>query len=82
MFPIGKLDKGCLLRVERGFALILREFPNSVAVKNQRAYLAAVAGQRAKAQQYFLESNGEADLREWNGKKTTLEKFLMWTFGP
>jgi hypothetical protein len=55
-------------RVDRGFAVILKQFPDSLAAKSERAYLAALAGDKAKARKYLGETKGEMDLSVWNDK--------------
>ena len=66
-------------RVDRGFGILLNQFPDSLGAKNQRACLAAMAGQREKARNYFLESQGQVELAQWSNKKN-FEQFLDWTF--
>jgi len=68
-------------RIERGFAILVKQYPDSVFAWNQRAHLAALAGDKAKAQEYFLHTRGEVDLASWNAKGEFDEVFA-WTFSP
>jgi Domain of unknown function (DUF4034) len=52
-------------RVDRGFAVIEKRFPDSLAAKSERAYLAAYAGDRQKTREYLNETQGKADLAVW-----------------
>jgi hypothetical protein len=74
-----KADPSAWKRVDRGFDVILKRFPDSLGAKTERAYLAALAGDRRKAQRYFGETKGEVDLKHW-GSKESFEKFLRWTY--
>jgi hypothetical protein len=70
----------CWERVERGFDAISKQFPQeATGLAGQRAFLAAMAAQGAKAQQYFLETNGKVDPGDWGGKKE-VEQFVEWLF--
>jgi hypothetical protein len=55
-------------RVDRGFAVILKRFPDSLAAKNERAHLAGLAGDKEKARKYFAQTEGKVDLTEWHAK--------------
>lgn len=55
-------------RVDRGFAVILKRFPDSLAAKNERAHLAALAGDKEKARKYFEQTEGKVDLSVWYAK--------------
>jgi hypothetical protein len=66
-------------RVDRGFAVILKQFPNSLAAKNERAHLAALASDKAKAQQYFLDTKGQIDLSMWRQKNEFIDA-ANWAF--
>ena len=52
-------------RVEKGFEVMLKSFPNSLSAKSERAYLAALALDYPKARKYFDELQGQADLTVW-----------------
>jgi hypothetical protein len=53
-------------RVDRGFAAIIKRFPDSLAAKNERAHLAGLAGDKEKARQYFKATEGKVDLSVWD----------------
>jgi hypothetical protein len=78
-WTVFKDNKSSWERVDRGFGVILKQFPDSLAAKTERAYLAALAGERGKARRYFLETKGEVDLEHWDSKNA-FDKFLKWTF--
>ena len=64
-------------RVEKGLELLLKKFPESLNIKNERALLAAVAGDREKARTYFAQIKDQCDLAVWRDKKR-LEDFIAW----
>jgi tetratricopeptide (TPR) repeat protein len=67
-------------RVERGLEGLLKRFPNSISLKNERAFLAALAGDKEKARAYFAEIKDECDLSVWH-EKQKIEKFATWLYG-
>jgi hypothetical protein len=52
-------------RVDRGFAVIEKKYPESVAARNERAHLAVLAHDKASARKYFDETGGKIDLSAW-----------------
>ena len=66
-------------RVDRGFSVIEKRFPNSLAAKSERAYLAAYAGDGQKARAYFKETQGEVDLAIWGSKEEYI-RIANWAF--
>ena len=66
-------------RVDRGFGGILKQFPDSIAAKNERANLAALAGDAAKAREYFQDMNGQVDLCQWSDTNE-VTKAINWAF--
>ena len=52
-------------RVDRGFAVIEKKFPDSLAAKNERAHLAVLAKDKANARKYLGETGGKIDLAAW-----------------
>ena len=66
-------------RVDRGFAVILKQFPDSLAAKNERAHLASLAGDREKARKYFILTEGKVDLSAWNAKGEFIDA-ANWAF--
>lgn len=67
-------------RVDRGFAVIEKTFPNSLAAKSERAYLAAYAGDAPKAREYLIETDGKAELSIWRYKEEYI-RVANWAFG-
>jgi hypothetical protein len=66
-------------RVDRGFAAILKQFPDSLAAKNERAHLAGLAGDREKARKYFIQTEGKVDLSAWHAKGEFIDA-ANWAF--
>jgi hypothetical protein len=66
-------------RVDRGFAVILKKYPDSLGAKNQRALLAAMAGDKDKARKYFMDTQGRADLTQWSDKGEFMD-CVNWAF--
>lgn len=66
-------------RIDRGFAAILKRHPDSLAAKNQRACLAALAGAREKARKYFSDLNGEVDPDAWSNLQN-YQRAYKWAF--
>ncbi|HXF09237.1 MAG TPA: hypothetical protein VN625_00530, partial [Desulfuromonadaceae bacterium] len=52
-------------RIDKGFNVIVHQFPDSLAAKNEHAYLAAVADDPMAARKYFDQTQGKADLSVW-----------------
>ena len=67
-------------RVDRGFAVIEKRFPDSLAAKGERAYLAAYAGDTEKTREYLKETQGQADLAIWYYKNEYI-RVANWAFG-
>jgi hypothetical protein len=67
-------------RVDRGFEAILKRFPDSLAAKNERAHLAALAGDKEKARRYFKATGGKVDLSDWNDAEEFTDS-ASWAFG-
>ena len=65
--------------MEKGFDVISKEFPDSLAAKTERACLAARANEKGMARSYFLETNGEVDLEQWESKEA-FGRCINWTF--
>lgn len=74
-------DKPSWERVDRGFTAILKRWPDSIAAKNERAHLAALAGEREAARKYFAETKGEVDLNSWVAKGE-YEEAYQWATAP
>lgn len=64
-------------RVDKGVEGLLKKFPESVALKNERVRLAGLVGDREKARAYFAQIKDQCDLSTWGGKKN-LEGFITW----
>ncbi len=68
-------------RVDRGFAVIEKKYPDSLAARNERAKLAGLAGDKAHAQQYFADTKGAIDLASWDAPGNYLS-WVMWAYQP
>jgi hypothetical protein len=66
-------------RVDRGFGVIEKRFPDSLAAKGERAYLAAYAGDAEKTRVYLKETQGNADLSVWYYKNEYI-RVANWAF--
>jgi hypothetical protein len=60
-------------RTDRGFAALEKRYPDSLAVKSERAYLAGLAGD-AKSRTYFDALGGKIDLSVWDTKDNFVEQ--------
>jgi len=67
-------------RTDRGFQVILKNFPDSLAAKNEGAHLAALAGDQAAALKYFLLTQGQVDLRQWDDQDQFVNCY-KWALG-
>lgn len=67
-------------RVQRGFDGILKESPDSLAAKTERAHLASLKGDKARARVYFFQTKGQVDLCLWDGEDAFHSNF-EWIFG-
>ncbi len=67
-------------RVDKGFEVIEKNFPDSLAAKNERAHLAALAGDKKKARKYFVQTEGKVDLSDWHAKGEFVDA-ANWAFG-
>ncbi|HWQ91207.1 MAG TPA: DUF4034 domain-containing protein, partial [Clostridia bacterium] len=68
-------------RVDRGFAAIEKHYPDSLAVKRERAYLAGLAGNRALARSYFDKLQGKVNLSVWK-TQARFERLAAWVYAP
>lgn len=66
-------------RVDKGFAVIEKRFPDSLAAKSERAYLAAYADDAGKTREYLAQTQGKADLAIWYTKDNYL-KVANWAY--
>jgi Domain of unknown function (DUF4034) len=66
-------------RVDKGFEIIEKDFPDSLAAKSARAHLAVLARDPEKARKYFVQTEGKVDLSEWS---STLQyaRFATWAY--
>jgi hypothetical protein len=60
-------------RTDKGLEALMKRYPNSLAVKSERAYLAGIAGDRPKARKYFDALEGRVDLSVWDSKDNFVE---------
>ncbi|MGO8838552.1 MAG: DUF4034 domain-containing protein [Limisphaerales bacterium] len=67
-------------RTDRGFEVILKNFPDSLAAKNEAAHLAALARDPAKALKYFLLTKGQVDVSQWDDKDQFVNCY-KWALG-
>lgn len=79
MREIFKLSQVSWPRVDRGFAVIEKKYPDSLAAKNERAKLAGMAGDKAHAQQYFADTKGAIDLAMWDAPGNYLS-WAIWAY--
>jgi hypothetical protein len=66
-------------RVDKGFEVILKRFPDSLAAKNERAHLAVLADDPIKARRYFDQTTGKIDLCVWKSA-TEYMQFAFWAY--
>lgn len=67
-------------RVNAGLGVIEKHFPNSLAVKNEGARLAVLAGDEQAAKKFFGQTHGEIDLACWDSKDDFIQ-FADWVYG-
>jgi tetratricopeptide (TPR) repeat protein len=67
-------------RVDKGFVDIEKQFPDSLAAKNERAYLGVLACDAPTARKYFDQTEGKVDLSVWNSTNDFI-KFANWAYG-
>jgi hypothetical protein len=60
-------------RVNQGFEIMEKQFPDSIAAKSEHAYLATLAEDNAVARKYFDELGGKVDLSVWLTKDAFIE---------
>jgi len=66
-------------RMQKGFEVIEKRFPDSLAAKNEYAHLAVLAGDKKTARKYFDEIDGQVDLSVWDSEDT-FTKFANWAY--
>ena len=54
------------LRVKKGLELIQKRYPDSLALKNEGAYLAVLAHDAKTAKKYFDQTKGQMDVTIWD----------------
>jgi hypothetical protein len=64
-------------RVQKGFAVIEKRFPNSIAAKNEEYYLAALAGRTKAARNALDKMDGNIDLSIWH-KRESFDSTCAW----
>jgi hypothetical protein len=60
-------------RVKKGFEVLEKRYPNSLAVKNEAAYLAFYAQDAPTARKYFDEAEGQMDKSIWQSQDEFLQ---------
>ena len=66
-------------RVDHGFKIIEKRFPDSLAAIGEHAYLASYAGNRETAREYLKKTEGKADLAVWYYKEEYI-RVANWAF--
>jgi len=66
-------------RVNRGFDLIEKRFPDSLSATSEHARLAVLAGDRIAAQKCFARLGGKLDLTIWKSEARFL-RFARWAY--
>ena len=78
----GNIFNDCKLswsRVNRGFEIIEKRFPDSLAAKSEHAHLAALAGDARTSLRCFDQIAGKADLTVWVTQKR-FERYATWAY--
>ena len=60
-------------RTEKGFEVLAKRYPDSLAVKSERAYLAGLAGDLPKVRGYYDALDGKVDLSVWDSRDSFVE---------
>ncbi len=68
-------------RVEKGFSVMRKRYPNSLSVKSEEAQLAGRAGKKEQARKLFKELGAQVDLSVWETQKE-FERFAIWVEMP
>ena len=68
-------------RIARGFAIIEKRYPDSLAAKSERAFLTALGGPVNEAQPSFDKLEGKVDLSIWLDRDE-FDTFARWAYGP
>lgn len=55
-------------RVKKGFEVLEKRYPNSLAVKNEGAYLAVLAQDALTARKFFDDTKGQMDETIWRSQ--------------
>jgi hypothetical protein len=66
-------------RVDRGFAVIEKKYPDSLFARNERAHLAVLAHDKTNARKYFDETGGKIDLTSWYSSNNYI-RMAMWAY--
>ncbi len=68
-------------RIARGFAVIEKRYPDSLAAKSERAFLTALGGPVNEAESSFNKLDGKVDLSVWMDRDE-FDTFARWAYGP
>ncbi len=68
-------------RIARGFAIIEKRYPDSLAAKSERAFLTALGGPVNEAESSFNKLEGKVDLSIWMDRDE-FDTFARWAYGP
>jgi hypothetical protein len=66
-------------RVDQGFEVIEKKYPDSLFAKNERAHLAVLARDKTNARKYLGEIDGKIDLSSWRSFDYCIRTF-MWAY--
>ena len=66
-------------RVNKGFEVMEKQFPDSLAAKSEHANLAVFAGDAQTARKYFDQLGGKVDLSVWHSPEDFLRR-AVWTY--
>jgi hypothetical protein len=66
-------------RVDKGFDVMEKQFPNSLAAKSEHAYLAVLARDAPAARKQFDQIEGKLDLSVWNSQLKYVN-FALWAY--
>ncbi len=66
-------------RVDNGFQLIQKQFPDSLSVKSKRAHFACLSGNQKTARELFDSLGGKVDLTVWKSEQK-FQRFAEWVY--
>jgi hypothetical protein len=69
------------LRVDKGFEILLKRFPDSLPAKSKGAYFACLGGNQKTARTLFNALDGKVDMSVWKTEQK-FRTFAQWAYGP